>query len=114
MNAAAFASFPDLQRLVELRAGDWEFGHWYDSGVLTKIVAWREWPDGSADALRVRYTNDAAGRRTDPDGGVVWEHEGTLADVVNGLLELPAPDAPSAPRLVQASTSWPWTPRSRP
>lgn len=113
MRVTVPSEFPELQRLLDLLGSGWQFGHWYDDGQLTKIVAWHGWPDGSADALRVRYTTDAAGRRIDPHGAVVWEREGTLGDVVDGLLSLPPPDTPGAPRLVKAASTWLWTPGSK-
>jgi len=63
----------------------------------------RTWPGGSADAIRVRYTTDAKGLRVDYVGGVVWGCEGTLDDVLDGLIALPAPDEPGAPRLVKGT-----------
>lgn len=51
----------------------------------------------------VRYTTDAAALRTDHDGGVVWQREGSLVEVVDGLLTLPPPSTPGAPRLVTAT-----------
>jgi hypothetical protein len=41
--------------------------------------------------------------RTDPDGGLLWECEGTLSDVADGLIGLPPPGSPYAPRLVIGS-----------
>ncbi|MCU1682467.1 MAG: hypothetical protein JWQ81_3206 [Amycolatopsis sp.] len=111
--AAALAAFPELRRLVDLRdTGRWTFLPECDAdGELIEVRGVRTWPgSGSADALRVRYTTDAAGLRCDDVGGVVWRREGTLADVVDGLVSLPAPDAPGAPRLVKATAPTLWRP----
>lgn len=103
----------ELRKLQDLITAGWNFLPRVNSDQqLTEIVGVHTWPDGSADAIRVRYTTDAAALRTDPDGGVVWQLDGTLVEVVDGLLGLPAPDAPGAPRLVKATTSWLWTPGS--
>ncbi|MGH4019535.1 MAG: hypothetical protein ACRDT0_09925 [Pseudonocardiaceae bacterium] len=61
----------------------------FEEGEITEIRGVRTWPDGSADAIRVRYTTDAAALRTDHDGGAVWQREDSLVDVVDGLLTLP-------------------------
>lgn len=108
---SSLAEFPELQRLVDLRDAGWQFFPHTRDGQLVQIDGVRTWPGGHADAIRVRYTTDAAALRTDPFGGVVWQLDGTLVEVVDGLLGLPAPDAPGAPRLVKATTSWLWTPR---
>jgi hypothetical protein len=81
-------------------------------GELVEVRGVRTWTDsGSADAVMVRYVTDAAAVRIDHAGGVVWRCEGTLAEVVDGLLGLPSPDAPGAPYLVRGRAptglSWP-------
>lgn len=82
----------------------------FEDGELTEVRGVRTWPDGSADAVRVRYTTDAAALRTDHDEGVVWQREGSLVEVVDGQLTLPPPSAPGAPRLVTATEPMLWTP----
>jgi hypothetical protein len=77
--AAALAAFPELRRLVDLReTGRWTFLPECDAdGELIEVRGVRTWPgSGSADAVRVRYTTDAAGLRCDDVGGVVWQREG--------------------------------------
>jgi hypothetical protein len=108
---AAVAAFPELQRLIDLRGADWAFMPGKDGeGELRQINAVRPWPGGYADALRVRYTTDAAGIRCDHTGGVLWQRDGTLAEVVDGLLALPTPGSRLAPRLVVGRAPSPWTP----
>src|SRR6266511_1417192 len=89
--AAALAAYAELRRLIDLREADWAFLPRHDAdGELVEVRGVRTWPDsGSADALMVRYVTDAAGLRCDHAGGVVWQREGTLAEVVDGLLTLP-------------------------
>lgn len=92
MTAASLAAFPELWKLISLRERGWKFFPLTRCGELTQINGLRAWPGGCTDAIRVRYTTDAAGIRCDCVGGVVWRFDGTLADVVDGLLALPAPD----------------------
>ncbi len=107
---AALAEFPEIQHLLDLRAAGWSFMPvWNADGELYQVNGVRTWPGGYADALGVRYTTDAAALRCDHTGGVLWQREGTLAEVVDGLLTLPAPDDPSAPRLVTATVPSLWS-----
>lgn len=109
--APALAEFPQLGRLVELRAAGWLFFRVRDdAGALTELRGVRVWPGGYADALRLRYVTDATAVRCDHEGGVLWQRSGTLTDVADGLLGLPAPDRPGAPRLVTAIVPRRWTP----
>jgi hypothetical protein len=110
VEAAALAEFPELHWLIDLREAGWVFLPGFADGELTEVRGVHTWPGGSAEAIRVRYTTDAAALRIDHDGGVVWQREGTLCEVVDGLLTLPPPSAPGAPRLVIATGPLVWTP----
>jgi hypothetical protein len=90
---------PGLDRLLELqRRGGW---HWLptesrDGGPMLRGV--RTWPGSDiADAIVIAGETDAHANRTTTDGPT-WLRSGTVADVVDGLLELPDPRSPSAPR----------------
>jgi hypothetical protein len=104
--AAALTAFPELRHLLRLDAAGWT---WMppsvdEAGHVVEVHGLRLWlgqPD--VDALRVRGPGDARALRCDPDGGLLWECEGTLGDVVDGLLHLPPPGSPYAPRLVLGS-----------
>lgn len=100
---AAVAAFPELQRLIDLREGSWTWLPSIRDGDLVEVHGVRTWPGGWADAVRVRYVTDAKGLRTDYTGGVVWSLEGTVAEVLDGLITLPAPNDRGAPRLVKGS-----------
>lgn len=103
-DAPALAEFPQLGRLVELCAAGWLFLRVRDgAGELTELRGVRLWPGGYADALRLRYVTDATAVRCDHTGGVLWQRSGTLVDVCDGLLSLPAPDRPGAARMVTAT-----------
>ncbi|HEX7659718.1 MAG TPA: hypothetical protein VF444_09570 [Pseudonocardiaceae bacterium] len=77
---------------------------------MVEVHGVRPWPQGWADALRVRYTTDAAAVRCDHTGAITWRAEGTLTDVIAGLISLPAPGDRLAPRLAIASSPRPWRP----
>lgn len=88
----ALAAFPELARLADLRDTGWSFTPAHDdAGDLLQLNGVREWPGGHVDALRVRFVSDAAAIRCDQHGEVLWTFEGTLADVVDGLMALPPP-----------------------
>lgn len=109
---AALAAFPELRHLLDLRDAGWQFfPRTGVDGELVEVRGVRTWPgSGSADAIMVRYTTDAAALRTDDDGGIVWQREGSLVDVVEGLITLPPPGTPGAPSLVKATSPRLWTP----
>lgn len=103
--AAALAEFPALQRLIDLRDAGWIFLPTTDAdGTVIELHGVHTWPGGWADALRVRYTTDARGLRTDYTGGITWQQDGTLDEIVDKLITLPAPGQPHAPRLVIGQT----------
>ena len=99
---AAVLAFPEIEYLLLIRDGGWRFLP-QEIG-RDQLDGFRQWPEGWRDGIRVRSGTDALGIRTDPDGAIVWERSGDLAGVVNGLLALPTPDAPGAPRLIIGSS----------
>jgi hypothetical protein len=107
---AALAEFPELRRLVDLIRAGWQFLPVAADGELVEVRGVRVWEDGWVDAIAVRFTTDASGLRCNESGGVVWECQGNLADVVDGLLSLPAPSDPVAPRLVLRAGQSLWAP----
>jgi hypothetical protein len=110
---AAVRAFPALAGLVAIRDAGWQFVHQrVVDGVPTEVDGFRLYPDGWHDAIRVRGSTDAMALRADGDEppGIVWERTGSLSDVVEGLLSLPAPTQRHAPRLVVASAPVLWVP----
>jgi len=107
---AAVAAFPELQRLIDLRDAPWTWLPGIRDGDLVEVHGVRAWPGGWADAIRIRYTTDATALRIDSTGGVVWSLEGTLAEVTDGLTDLPDPNELGAPRLVKGTAPNLWTP----
>jgi hypothetical protein len=110
---AAVAAFPEVRRLLDLVDAGWTFlTPFVANGHVVQVQAYRAWPDGWVDVIRVRSTSDAAACRTDSNvpPGIVWARDGGVADVVDGLLALPAPDERGAPRLVRGTGPGLWTP----
>lgn len=99
----AVMEFPSLARLIELREKGWQFELTVIDGAVNGVHGTLTWDGGWVDAMRVRYTTDAAALRCDSSGGVVWKISGTLNDVCDGLRSLPSPHDPRAPNLV---TGW--------
>ncbi|ONI83738.1 hypothetical protein ALI22I_35370 [Saccharothrix sp. ALI-22-I] len=118
MNGAAATAvrlFPELGRLAELEAAGWSFIHHRDGEGVKQVDAFRSWPGGWLDCLRVRSATEAMGLRSnggDPPG-LLWERTGALAEVVEALIGLPAPGARTAPRLVLGTAPQLWMPGSR-
>jgi hypothetical protein len=111
---AALRLYPPLQRIAELRdSGGWVFQPVQIDGQLDLLTGVRLWPLGWSDAIAIRDLGDAKAFRCDPDGGEVWHHEGGLVEVLDALMDLPAPDQPSAPHVVKAKAPELWTPQSR-
>jgi hypothetical protein len=110
--AAALAAFPELRHLLDLRDAGWHFFPRTDvDGELFEVRGVRTWPgSGTADAIMVRYTTDAAALRTNDDGMIVWQPEGGLAEVVEGLITLSPPGTPGIPSLIKINAGWLWTP----
>ncbi|MFD2417737.1 hypothetical protein [Amycolatopsis pigmentata] len=110
-DVVAVRVFPVLRRLLGLReSGGWFFQPLFSDSRLLVVAGARLWPGGWSDAIAIRTETDAKGLRCDPVGGVVWNREGGVADVLDGLLELPAPHEPNAPRLVTAHAPRLWVP----
>jgi hypothetical protein len=114
VDLAALAMYPQLWRIVELRASNsWVLTPVRVEGRLELLTGARRWLDGWSDAIAIRALTDAKAFRCDPIGGEVWKHEGGLAEVIDGLIELPAPHEPHAPRLVKARAAKLWLPAGR-
>ena len=108
--AAALAEFPELRRLIDLHQAGWHFLPTMIDGDVVELHGIRTWPAGWADAIRVRYTTDTAALRCNDSGDITWQREGTLSEVIDGLITLPPPDSRLAPRLVIAHGPTLWTP----
>jgi hypothetical protein len=109
---AAVALYPELAHLIDLRqSGGWVFQPAVIDGGVELLAGHRVWLAGGwSDALVIRSQTDAKAFRCNADGGTVWGAEGSLHEVVNGLIALPKPDAPHAPRLVIGRRPTLWVP----
>lgn len=107
--SAVLAEYPELRRLIDLRDAGWRFVPIVDCGEVVELRGVRTWPGGWADALLVRYVTDARGVRVDRSGGITWQREGTLTDVVDDLITLHTPRDRAAPCLVVGRVPTVWT-----
>lgn len=53
VSAVALSAYPVLQRLVDLEAAGWTFVHRSDAVGVSQVDAFRAWPGGWLDCLRV-------------------------------------------------------------
>lgn len=109
----AVRRYPRLRDVLTLMELDWKFiSHEDTDGRPTHLDGFLCWPDGvTTDALSVHSETNAFGVRTlGTAGDIVWKRTGGLSEVIDGLLELPAPHEPNAPRLVIGNGSPLWTP----
>jgi hypothetical protein len=107
--------YPELGRLIELREGHrWVFGFERDEdGEILLVHGGRLWPNGWSEAVAIRNRDDARACRLDPAHDLVWECEGGVVDVLDGLADLPGADE-GRPYLVRGTGTAPklWLPRS--
>lgn len=100
-----------LGKLAELRDRGFQFMNIPDEdGRLDRIMGYRQ-VRGFVDTILFRSEHDAkAGRMpavhdSTLPGKAVWLFEGSLADAIDRLLELPAPGTPAAPTLTTSSSA---------
>lgn len=108
--SVALAEFPELRGLADLVAAGWAFLPTTVDGEVVQLHGVRMWPDGWVDAIRVRCASDAMAVRCDHDGGLVWQYDGGLTEVIDSLVALPTPGARMAPRLVKGAAPSVWVP----
>jgi hypothetical protein len=110
----AVALYPELQRLIDIRELGWVFRVEPSEdllavkGLYLHRVGMVHW----ADMLEIRNLTDAAAVRLNPGRALVWKVTGTLVDIVDGLMQLPHPSSPFAPRLVLNKLNTLWVPSS--
>ncbi|MFJ9782587.1 hypothetical protein ACIRSS_23600 [Amycolatopsis sp. NPDC101161] len=103
---------PAIEPFTSLLRRRWEYLPTFDAdGLLERFTGSFPWQvDGFVDALCVKSETDAAAIRVDHAGGKAWERDGGALDVLQQLVDLPAPSSPLAPRLVIGSAPRMWTP----
>lgn len=120
-DVAAVRAFPELARLVKLREAGWR-ALWPRTedrvsvllgGVPQRVEAVRDWGAGWRDAISIRDRGDVLGIRCfvgvqPPE--LVWERTGSLTELIDALLGLPAPGERLAPPLVIGSAPALWLP----
>jgi hypothetical protein len=109
---AALAAYPQLQRVVDMRAAGWRFSLVSCAGItqVKGIYVWHTTSLPWGDLIQIRNINDAAAIRLTPLKEMVWKYEGDMAGAIDALLELPHPDQHNAPRLVIGTVRGLWTP----
>jgi hypothetical protein len=112
----AVALYPALQRLVDIRGIGWVFQLVTDDdGGVTAVKGFFMHKVGMvywADMLQIRNVTDAAAVRLNPERQVVWQATGTMVDIIDGLIQLPHPTSPFAPRLVLGKKPALWVPNN--
>lgn len=101
--ADALACYPELHHVVTIREAGWRFQQ-LSVDEDSALVCYFNWPHyidavwifDRHHCLGIRSVDDAPGA----PGGTVWLYEGSLADVIQEVLTLPAPDEPQAPSLI--------------
>lgn len=102
VDRAAIAAFPELKRLVALRAStDWSLSVVFDQNRQFQLVSGtRSHVEGSRDDIGVRSDTEVRVVRHNPLGEAVVMREGSLAEMVDLVLDLPSPLHLLAPRRV--------------
>jgi hypothetical protein len=107
----AVALYPELRRLIMLREDRrWRFTPNYRHDEMVLVVGVRVWPLGWSDVVAIADRDDARAARWDPAGGEVKSWEGGLAEVIDALVEVPAPGQFGAPHLVRGPARRLWLP----
>jgi hypothetical protein len=109
---ASIEEYPVLARLVLTSSVEWVFQPTQLPSGQPLLCVWRIWAtSGYNDAVTVLDDLNARAFRCDPYGGQVWQREGDVNGVVEGMAELPEPGMRTAPNLVKGtSPSGLWTP----
>jgi hypothetical protein len=108
----AMAAYPELQRLIDIRNAGWIFQVASTEGTVSVkgLYIWNPAGISWADMIQIRDLTDAAAVRLNPNRQLVWQYEGDMVGAIDGLLQLPQPDDPFAPRLVIGKVGKLWVP----
>jgi hypothetical protein len=109
---AALAAYPQLARVIDMRAAGWRFSLVSYEGItqVKGIYVWHTTSLRWGDMIQIRNSDDAAAIRLNPGKELVWKYEGDMAGAIDALLELPHPDQQNAPRLARGTLRGLWTP----
>jgi hypothetical protein len=111
--ATALRLYPSLAGLVAIMGHGWRFSCVRDEHrVVIEMRGFKQHAAGQVETIGIWSETNCHALRGIPGEGAVWEMTGALTDVVNGLLNLPAPGAPNAPTLIRARAPRPrlWLP----
>jgi hypothetical protein len=108
----ALRVYPALAGLLAIIGAGWRFHEIRDDDGITALYGNRQYPHMPhvMDAIKIRSEDDARGVRGRRPDGRLWELDGGLTDVVDGLLNLPDPASPLAPSLIVGAAPRLWTP----
>lgn len=111
----ALSRYPVLSGLLALAGAEWTFQELDDADGLTALYGNRQYRAfGQIDAMKVLSETEARAQRTKLGDGLLKQFDGTLADTVDFLLNLPHPSSPLAPHLILGAMPQKlWTPSQR-
>lgn len=102
---------PHLKALARCVEDGFRFLHMPTDGQVVAIHAERRSVRGVAETIIFRHWTNAVAARTRledyPDGHPLWQAQGSVAEVIGKLLELPPHGTPGAPVVaLKASALW--------
>src|ERR1043165_9628319 len=99
----AIQEYPVLRRLVDTSHGvQWDFPPLLTSASQDLIAVWREWSEtGFIEVIAVVNYRNALAYRCNAAGDMVWQRNGDVEHVVDGMSELPPPGARATRNLVK-------------
>ncbi|PPK63345.1 hypothetical protein V5P93_002314 [Actinokineospora auranticolor] len=102
----ALRRFPELVHLLSIRQAGWNFHLLHENDDLAAVAASYSQKQFTDAIFVFDRTHILANRLL--DDGIVWMKEGTdIQEVIQDLLDLPAPGEPGAPSLViRSSALW--------
>lgn len=104
--------------IARARAAGFRFLHLRDGIGIVAIHAERTAPGGAVETITLRARTEAVAARYRPadyerGGDPLWQHTGTVAEVIDELLALPPHEAAGAPNRAQPASSALWLPPVR-
>lgn len=107
-----------LTAIARARAAGFRFLHLRDGIGIVAIHAERTAPGGAVETITLRARTEAVAARYRADdyehgNDPLWQHTGTVADVIDELLALPPHGTPAAPSRSQPAPSTLWLPPVR-
>ncbi|SNR55727.1 hypothetical protein SAMN06265360_11011 [Haloechinothrix alba] len=107
---------PHIEALRRSVTAGFTFRHLYDSsGAVVDALYAQRWRAGVMDTFLVHGMHEAIAARYPAPGAQIepeplWHRSGTVAEVIDALLELPDNDRPGAPRRRLRAPDGLWVP----